>query len=128
MHVGLTVDVRIRGDVLDIFAHRDTIATHRITTQRGGYVTDIAHCPPGMEAPNNLWSKDYFLTQVSQVGPYTKKAIESLLKSKLIIAHGYLPARNMLGMGKGENKPILDKHACVLSEPASSHGRCRIPR
>lgn len=111
-HVGDTVDVRIRGDLLEVFAGGDTIATHTVSTQRGAYVTDVAHCPPGMEDANNLWSSQYFLTQASRVGPNTRQAISDLLASRPIIAQAYLPARNILAMGKGDtNKPILEE-AC----------------
>lgn len=110
-HVGDTVDVRIRGEQLEVFAANTTIATHTVGTQRGAYVTDVAHCPPGMEDPNNLWSSEYFLTQASRVGPNTRKAIADLLASRPIIAQAYLPARNILAMGKGDNKSILEQ-AC----------------
>lgn len=110
-HVGDTVDVRIRGDQLEIFTGGATVATHTVSAQRGAYVTDVAHCPPGMEDPNNLWSSQYFLTQASRVGPHTRKAIADLLASRPIVAQTYLPARNILAMGKGDNKPILEE-AC----------------
>lgn len=110
-HVGDTVDVRIHGDQLEVFAGDATVATHTVSTQRGAYVTDVAHCPPGMEDPNNLWSSQYFLSQASRVGPHTRKAIDDLLASRPIVAQAYLPARNILAMGKGENKPILEE-AC----------------
>lgn len=110
-YVGDTVDVRIRGEQLDVFAGGITIATHQVTTQRGAYVTDTAHCPPGMEDPNNLWSSAYFLNQAVRVGPHTRKAIAALLAAKPIVAQAYLPARNILGMGKGDNKIILEQ-AC----------------
>lgn len=107
-HVGDTVDVRIRGDQLEVFAAGATIATHTVVTQRGAYVTDVVHCPPGMEDPNNLWSSEYFLIQASRVGPHTRTAIADLLASRPIVAQAYLPARNILAMGKGDNKPILE--------------------
>lgn len=108
-HVGDTVDLRIRGDLLEVFAGGDTIATHTVSAQRGAYITDIEHCPPGMEDANNLWSSQYFLTQASRVGPNTRKAIADLLATRPIIAQAYLPARNILAMSKGDNnKPILE--------------------
>lgn len=110
-HVGATVDVRIRGEQLEVFADGATVATHTVGTQRGAYVTDVAHCPPGMEDPNNLWSSQYFLTQASRVGPNTRKAIADLLAARPIVAQAYLPARNILAMGKGDNKSILEE-AC----------------
>lgn len=61
---------------------------------------------------NNLWSSEYFLTQASRVGPNTRKAIDDLLVSRPIVAQAYLPARNILAMGKGDNKPILEE-ACL---------------
>lgn len=110
-HVGDIVDARIRDDQLEVFAGGATVATHTVSTQRGAYVTDVAHCPPGMEAPSNLWSSQYFLTQASRVGPNTRKAIADLLASRPIVAQAYLPARNILGVGKGDNKSILEE-AC----------------
>lgn len=112
-YVGDTVDVRIRGERLDVFSGGVTIAYHQLACQRGAYVTDITHCPPGMEDPNNLWSVAFFLNQASRVGPATRKAIAALFDAKPIVAQAYLPARNILGMGKGvgDNKMILEE-AC----------------
>ncbi len=64
-----------------------------------------------MEDPTQLWSAAYFLNQAARVGPFTRKVIDALLAAKPIVAQGYLPARNILGMGKGENKIILEE-AC----------------
>lgn len=110
--VGRTVDVRIRGQVLDVFADGRTQATHHVSVQRGAYVTNADHCPPGMANATNLWSPQYFITQASRIGPKTKQPIESLLDSKEITAQAFQPARNIIKMGKTpDNKPILEE-AC----------------
>lgn len=111
--LGKTVDVRIRGQVLDIFHDDKHVASHAISTQRGRYVTDKSHFPVGMDVPNSVWSADYFRTQARKVGPSTLAVIESLIASRLIVAQAYQPARAILNLGKDvENKPLLEQ-ACL---------------
>ena len=111
--VGHTVDVRIRGQILDIFAAGHVQASHQVSHQRGAYVTNIEHCPPGMAHATNLWTPQYFITQASRVGPNTRQAIETLLASRPITAQAFQPARNIIAMGKSpENRQILEQ-ACA---------------
>ncbi|MDP9831588.1 IS21 family transposase [Trueperella abortisuis] len=110
--VGRSVDVRIRGQILDVFADGQAQARHQVSVQRGAYVTDVEHAPPGMAQARNLWTPSYFVTQASRIGPYTRQAVEALLASKKITAQGFQPARNIIKLGKAtENKLILEQ-AC----------------
>lgn len=113
VHVGKTVDVRISDHTVDIFTDGQCIATHPLTMIRGRYVTNTNHCPPGMEIPNNLWTKQYFLTQAFRVGPATRKAISNLFDHTPITAQGYQPARNILSLGKGEDNKVILEKACA---------------
>lgn len=110
--VGTTVTVRIRGNTLDVFANNELVATHKVSQQRGAYVTDLAHCPPGMANATHLWTPQYFLNQAGRVGPFTQAVIGNLLDAKPITAQAFQPARNILNMGKTpENKQVLEQ-AC----------------
>ncbi|SER61940.1 transposase [Corynebacterium cystitidis] len=110
--IGSTVDVRIRGQELAVMVDGEVVACHQVQHKRGVYSTDAdRHGPPGLEIPGNLWTKDYFLAQARRVGPNTRNAIEALFAATVITAQAYQPARNILGLGKGDNKPILEE-AC----------------
>lgn len=111
--VGQTVDVRIRGQILDVFASGSMQASHQVSHQRGAYVTNIEHCPPGMTQATNLWTPDYFLAMASRVGPYTRQAIASLLASRQITAQAFQPARNIIAMGKSPENRLILEQACA---------------
>ncbi|TWT16864.1 IS21 family transposase [Corynebacterium canis] len=107
--IGSTVDVRIRGMAVDVFHDGALVAQHAKATRRGAYSTEAElHGPPGLEVPGNLWSADYFRSQASRIGPATRRAMDSLLASRPIIAQAYQPARSILSLGKGDNKGILE--------------------
>lgn len=109
--ISRVVDVRIRGEKLDVFDDGKAVATHTVSVQRGAYVTDVAHCPPGMELHNNYWNSDYFLKEARKVGPATLAAISSVLDSRPIKAQAYLPCRNILELQKRHSKTLLEQ-AC----------------
>lgn len=107
-NAGLTVDVRIRGGEVTVMADGHVIASHRAGTQRHGYVTNPEHGPPHQDAASGLWTRGYFLRQASKVGPSTVTALTHLLDSKAIEAQGFRSCMNILGLGKGDNRPLLE--------------------
>lgn len=107
-YAGQSVDVRIRGSEITVMADGAVIACHRQGTARHGYVTDPDHGPPHQEAASGLWTRAYFLRQASKVGPSTVTALTRLLDSKVIEAQGFRACMNILSLGKGDNRPLLE--------------------
>ncbi|MDJ0356396.1 hypothetical protein [Paenarthrobacter sp. PH39-S1] len=87
------------------------MATHRRGTRRNSFVTDPAHAPAGYEDTSLLWTRAYFLRQAAKVGPYTVEASTRLLDRLKIEAQGYRACMNILGLGKGNNRSLLEQ-AC----------------
>ena len=110
-HAGQVLDVRIVGEQLTILAGGDIVATHPRGTRRNGFVTDPAHAPAGYEDTSLLWTRAYFLRQAEKVGPFTAQALTQLLDRMKIEAQGYRSCMNILGLGKGNNRSLLE-HAC----------------
>ncbi|AZT98815.1 IS21 family transposase [Brevibacterium aurantiacum] len=109
--VGTTVDVRIIGTRLDILAGGDIIASHRVGTKKHSYVTDADHAPASQGQTTGLWTRGYFLRQAAKTGPNTVDALTRLLDAKKIEAQGFRACMNILSLGKGDNRPLLEQ-AC----------------
>lgn len=105
---GQSVEARISGFDIDIMADGAIIATHRQGAQRHGYVTNPEHAPAYYEAVSGLWTRAYFLRQAAKVGPYTVEALTSLLDAKAIEAQGFRACMNILSLGKGTNRLLLE--------------------
>lgn len=119
-HAGQVLDVRIVGEEVTILAGGDIVATHQRGTRRNSFATDPAHAPAGYEDTSLLWTRAYFLRQAEKVGPYTVQALTRLLDRLKIEAQGYRSCMNILGLGKGNNRSLLE-HACralCIQEPA----------
>ena len=55
--------------------------------------------------------RGYFLRQAARTGPNTVEALTRLLDSKKIEAQGFRACMNILSLGKGDNRPLLEQ-AC----------------
>ena len=87
------------------------IAEHARGTRRYSYVTNPDHAPAGYEDTSLLWTRAYFLRQASKVGPSTVQALTRLLDQKKIEAQGFRSCMNILSLGKGMNRSLLER-AC----------------
>ena len=108
---GLSVDVRVIGEQIDVLSGGEIIATHQHGPRRNGYVTDPEHAPAHAEAVSGLWTRGYFLRQASKVGPGTVAALTRLLDGKVIEAQGYRSCMNILDLGKRGSRVLLEQ-AC----------------
>lgn len=113
---GLTVDVRIIGDTLDVIADGEIIATHRRGPRRNGYVTDPEHQPAHLDDSMNLWTRAYFLRQAAKVGPGTVAALTRLLDGRKIEAQGFRSCMNILDLGKRGNRAMLEQACRELTD------------
>ena len=113
---GLSVDVRIIGDTLDVIADGEIIATHRAGQRRNEYVTDPEHQPAHLADSMNLWTRAYFLRQAAKVGPGTVAALQQLLDAKKIEAQGFRSCMNILDLGKRGNRALLEQACCQLTD------------
>lgn len=110
-HAGQTLDVRVVGEQVTILAGGAVIASHQRGARRHSYVTDADHAPHGYEDTSLLWTRAYFIRQATKVGPYTVQALTRLLERKKIEAQGYRSCLNILELGKGNNRSLLEQ-AC----------------
>ncbi len=108
---GLSVDVRVIGEQIDVLAGGEIIATHQTGPRRNGYVTDPEHAPAHAESVSGLWTRGYFLRQAAKVGPGTVTALTRLLDGKVIEAQGYRSCMNILELGKRGSRVLLEQ-AC----------------
>lgn len=64
-----------------------------------------------MANTHGLWTCEYFLREAARVGPHTRRVIAELMDARPIKAQAFFSCRNVLSMGKHDNKPILEE-AC----------------
>lgn len=110
-YAGQSVDVRIIGEQVAVMADGLVIAEHIRGTRRYSYVTNAEHAPAGYQDTSLLWTRAYFLRQASKIGPGTVEAITRLLDRKKIEAQGFRSCMNILALGKGMNRSLLER-AC----------------
>ena len=115
-YAGLSVEVRIIGDQLDVIAAAEVIATHLRGSHRNGYVTDPEHGPKYLQGTIGLWTRAYFLRQAAKVGPGTTRALERLLDGKKIEAQGYRSCMNILDLGKRGGRQLLEQACRQLTD------------
>lgn len=113
---GLPVDVRIIGEVIDVIADGEIIATHQRGPRKNGYVTDPAHQPAHLEDSTGLWTRAYFLRQAGKAGPGTVTALERLLNARKIEAQGFRSCMNILELGKRGNRVLLEQACRQLTD------------
>ncbi|MGP9784500.1 IS21 family transposase [Glutamicibacter sp. AOP12-B1-11] len=118
-YAGQSVDVRIIGEQVSVMTQGLTIAEHTHGTRRYSFVTNPEHAPAGYEDTSLLWTRAYFLRQASKVGPSAAEAVTRLLDQKKIEAQGFRSCMNILALGKGMNRSLLER-AC--------HDLCGDPR
>ncbi|WP_235027272.1 Mu transposase domain-containing protein [Dietzia psychralcaliphila] len=118
-YAGQHVDVKITGEKLTIMCEGEVIASHTISGRRHGYITDPEHVPAQHLQSADLWSRPYFVRQAHKIGPNTVAAITEVLDRQRIEAQGYRSCQNILALGKGDNKQLLER-ACgqLISETA----------
>lgn len=108
---GLSVDVRVIGEQIDVLSGGEIIATHVLGSRRNGYVTDPEHAPAHADAVSGLWTRGYFLRQASKVGPGTVTVLTRLLDGRVIEAQGYRSCMNILDLGRRGSRVLLEQ-AC----------------
>lgn len=115
--VGKHVDVRITGTEVAIMCDHQIIATHTLANARHVFVTDTDHAPMDHDAVTGLWSREYFLRQAAKIGPATVQALTDLLDSKTIEAQGFRSCMNIVSLGKGTNRAVLEQACSQLIDP-----------
>lgn len=120
-YAGQSVDVRIVGDHVSVMTGGEIIAEHARGVRRYSYVTNPDHAPVGYQDTSLLWTRAYFLRQASKIGPATVQAITRLLDQKKIEAQGFRSCMNILALGKGLNRSLLER-ACqdLCADPRAS--------
>lgn len=120
-YAGQSVDVRIVGEQVAVMNGGGIIAEHVRGGRRYSYVTNPEHAPAGYQDTSLLWTRAYFLRQASKIGPSTIQAITRLLDQKKIEAQGFRSCMNILALGKGMNRGLLER-ACqdLCADPRTS--------
>jgi hypothetical protein len=106
------VDVRVTGNVIEVFYNNHRIASHRRLYGRPGqYSTVVEHMPENHQ--NYLqWDGNRFIRWAETVGPNTAAAVKAILASHKVEQQGY---KSCLALLKLADKYSVDRleAACI---------------
>lgn len=111
-YISQKVDVRITGNVIEVFYNNHRIASHRRLYGRPGqYSTVVEHMPENHQ--NYLqWDGDRFIRWAETVGPNTAATVKAVLASHKVEQQGY---KSCLALLKLADKYSVDRleAACI---------------
>jgi hypothetical protein len=112
-YIGEKLDVRTTSKEITISKAGSTVASHlRLYGRRGQCSTNKEHMPPAHQRYDQTWSPARFTSWAERIGPSTLKAIQALLDSKEIVEQAYVPALNILNLGRKGKRELLEA-ACA---------------
>ncbi len=114
------VDVRITGTTIEIFYNQNRIASHRKLYGRKGQYSTITEHMPADHQEYLEWNGDRFRRWASQIGPYTREAVNAILTSQRVEQQSYRSCMGVLKMAERYSPERLEA-ACkkALSFTAS---------
>ena len=105
------VDVRVTDTTIEIFFNHDRIASHRRLHGRSGqYSTVIEHMPDDHQKYLE-WDGNRFRRWADQIGPNTRKVVDSILTSGRVEQQSYRSCMGLLRLSDKHTPQKLEK-AC----------------
>lgn len=112
-YVGQQVTVVWDVDTVEIYVAEKRVASHG-RKMAGGHSTTDEHMPPEHLAYKHGqgYNAAYFLEEAEAVGPYTKAAVESVLKRNRHVEHGYSSCHGIMTLRRTYGRERLET-ACL---------------
>ena len=102
------VDVRVTDTTIEVFYNHDRIASHcRLHGRAGQYSTVREHMPDDHQKYLE-WTGDRFRSWASEIGPYTRKAVDALLASQRIEQQSYRSCMGLLRLAEKHSSRRLE--------------------
>ena len=119
--VGQEVEVHVHERVVDIYVQHELVRTHRRTTQKGQWRTEMEDYPPS-KAQYLLKTPEFCLKLAEQVGPHTHQVVECLLADRPLDRLRSVQAILALAESVGEKRlEAACRRALYYGDP---HYRC----
>ena len=143
-YVGKQAVVVYSNHEVEIYVDLDRIAVHRRNTTNGGYSTLDEHLPPNHKAykRSREHNAEYYLRSAANIGPNTRRVVESILNSHSFVQQGYRSCEGILSLanryeqerveaacrramtsrpsGYKQIKNILERGLDTIEEPSTS--------
>ena len=115
--IGEYLDARITSREIIISRRGSIVATHRRLHGRKGQCSTISdHMPPAHLRYEQDWSPARFTSWAERIGPATLAVTERVLASREIVEQSYVPALNILNLGRSGKRSLLEEACCELLE------------
>ena len=109
-YIGKQVDMRITNKIVEIFKGGVRIASHKIATYKGEYVTIKGHMPPNHNYENK-WTEEYILKSAENIGDYCQKLLNGIMERKYVKEQGFKACQGILSFPKTYGNDRVEK-AC----------------
>lgn len=119
-YVGQKVRVVWDIDTVEVYSGEQRIAIHD-RNGTGRYSTTDGHMPPAHLAYKHGqgYNAAYYIEEASVIGPYTKAAVEKILRGNKHVEQGYNSCKGMLSLNRTYGRERMEK-ACKRVEGCST--------
>lgn len=115
--VGKKLDVRLGATSVAVLDMGEVVAEHpRLRGRKGQYATDPAHMPPEHVEAQSIWTRSWFERRAGEIGPATKRLIQTVLDAHPIEAQGYVTCSNILSLSKQGRARELERASARIDE------------
>lgn len=94
-YIGKDVEVQHTIDTVEIYYHKDRIATHAKSKQKGSYTTIKEHLSSTHQYYQS-WSKDFFVKKAAEIGMYTATYVAKLIDQQSYPEVGYKRSQGII--------------------------------
>lgn len=105
------VDVRVTDTTIEVFYHHDRIASHRRLYGRPGQYRTLTEHMPQDHQKYLEWNGDRFRRWADEIGPCTRKTVDSILTSGRVEQQSYRSCMGLLRLAKKYSRARLER-AC----------------
>ena len=105
------VDVRVTDTTIEVFYNHDRIASHRRLHGRSGQYSTITEHMPDDHQKYLEWNGDRFRRWADQIGPNTRKVVDTILTSGRVEQQSYRSCMGLLRLADKHTSQRLEK-AC----------------
>lgn len=104
------VEIRYGDAVVEVFFKNERVASHRRSSNKGGYSTLSEHMPPAHQK-HAAWTPERMITWAGEAGDATAKVAAAIMKSKRHPEQGFKAVLGLIRLGDAYGKEKLE-NAC----------------
>jgi hypothetical protein len=115
--IGQELKAKLTSGKVEVARGSEVVAVHeRLHGRKGQYSTQKEHMPPSHQAYDAEWTPARFERWADSVGPQTRKVIDTVIASKVIVEQAFVPCMNILGLAKHGRRDLLELACADVTE------------